>query len=481
MTKSEMRNRAESVLNNNTNLFKTKPETYQQQFSGIYRKRLQTLWPVLAKAAGTKWISSNNKLSIIDKISNVIEYQDSVIIGTVFLDQKNKPSILEELSKSQWEDDKPLPKNYCSDSQLYFLEDESGRIQISLGDLSNKYVIVTGMIIAVLGAVGDDGIFIATDISYSGLSVQRKKFEFKQETFEKDNNSGFDLSSDKTSENKLVAIVSGLEINNRSSEFEFKRQLLADFICGQLGSSSVPSTRISNLIIAGNSINSFPQDLGPQNQEESDDFDHIYEKMVLLGLEKTNDAKFQETLTESKSEFEILDEYLSQLTNCLDVILMPGESDPTSSILPQQQISVDIMLPKTHSMNSLHSTTNPAMFDIDNVSFLGSSGQNVQDISRCLVDHNLIDIAYSTLSSRLFAPTSPDTIPCYPSQTHDPLILTECPNVYFIGNMPYFDSRVVVSEDGEKSVLIVLVPKFSTTGELVLFDLQSKSVQLVQF
>ncbi|OLY79847.1 DNA polymerase delta small subunit [Smittium mucronatum] len=488
MTKLEDSYRADSILKINDNLFKVKVDTYQQQFSGIYRKRLQTLWPTLAKSAGKKWISTDNAISIVDKISNTIEGQGSIVIGTVFVSQTNKPSILEELSKSQWEDEKPLSKSYISDSQKFYLEDESGRFEISFRDLPKNIVIVTGMVIATLGTVNGEGVFEAIDVVFPGFAKQKASFQSKTIDYKITDNGNTKNKTHENTNGKLVALVSGLGINLDSSKGEFRRQMLVDYICGQLGSvnSKNTSSRITNLIIAGNSIDSNSslftknENLNGEHNESQPDFDFIYEKLSKLGLEKTNDAKFQDTIVESKSEIEILDEYLSQLNNCVNILLMPGETDPANSTMPQQELHADIILPISNEKNSLHSTTNPTSFEIDGISFLGTSGQNVTDISKCVEGPSLIEIAYSNVLSRIIAPTGPDTLATYPSQNHDPFVLNSSPNVYFVGNMPYFDSKVFKDDNGVQ-ILIILVPKFTISGEMVVLDLEHLSTQLISF
>lgn len=66
-------------------------------------------------------------------------------------------------------------------------------------------------------------------------------------------------------------------------------------------------------------------------------------------------------------------------------------------------------------------------------------------------------------------------IGCYPFQDDDPLIVKECPHVYFAGNMPKFEVR---TESGplEQTVTLISVPKYSETGIIVFLDMETLEV-----
>lgn len=97
-------------------------------------------------------------------------------------------------------------------------------------------------------------------------------------------------------------------------------------------------------------------------------------------------------------------------------------------------------------------------------------------------------MAERTLEWSHIAPTCPDTLctfarvascfcrspsfshpGCYPFSDRDPFILQQTPHVYFVGNQPKFETRLIEGEDGQRT-RIILVPKFSRTGEVVLVN-----------
>jgi len=139
-------------------------------------------------------------------------------------------------------------------------------------------------------------------------------------------------------------------------------------------------------------------------------------------------------------------------------------------------------------------------------SFLGTSGQTIDDIFKYLESENRMEIVQQTLEWSHLAPTCPDTLclslycslvststelihgsgvetGCYPFTDRDPFILNETPHVYFIGNQPKFESRLVTDEEGEgsKKCRIVLVPKFCETGQVVLVHSKSLETKVVGF
>lgn len=100
----------------------------------------------------------------------------------------------------------------------------------------------------------------------------------------------------------------------------------------------------------------------------------------------------------------------------------------------------------------------------------------------------------SILDTNLFAGA-------YPFQEDDPFVLQSCPHIFFTGNQPKFDTRVIEGEiplrlDGgagddtemtdaadrsSARVRLLSLPKFGETGELVLVDTETLEVEVVRF
>jgi DNA polymerase II small subunit/DNA polymerase delta subunit B len=72
--------------------------------------------------------------------------------------------------------------------------------------------------------------------------------------------------------------------------------------------------------------------------------------------------------------------FLEKISSHLDVDVMPGHLDFSSSFLPQQPFN-SCLFPTLESQESVNLVTNPHKFEVnDGLSFLGTSGQNIHDI-----------------------------------------------------------------------------------------------------
>ena len=65
---------------------------------------------------------------------------------------------------------------------------------------------------------------------------------------------------------------------------------------------------------------------------------------------------------------------------------------------------------------------------------LGTSGQNIDDAMRYSSYTDSLAVLEHTLSWKHLAPTTPDTLSCFPYTTDDPFILEEYPQIYFAAN-----------------------------------------------
>ncbi|XP_009283819.1 PREDICTED: DNA polymerase delta subunit 2 isoform X2 [Aptenodytes forsteri] len=235
------------------------------------------------------------------------------------------------------------------------------------------------------------------------------------------------------SSDRFVLLVSGLGLGSGSGESLLSMQLLVDVVTGQLGAEGEQScaAQISRVILAGNLLS--------QNTQSRDT------------INKTS----------------------------VPVDVMPGEFDPTNYTLPQQPLH-HCMLPLASAYSTLRLVTNPYQADVDGIRFLGTSGQNVSDIFKYSSMDDYLEILEWTLLAGHISPTAPDTLGCYPFYKSDPFILTNCPHVYFCGNAPRFQSKLLKGEDGQQ-VLLVTVPAFSTTQTACLVNLRNLSCQPISF
>ena len=87
-----------------------------------------------------------------------------------------------------------------------------------------------------------------------------------------------------------------------------------------------------------------------------------------------------------------------------------------------------------------------------------------------------------TLEFQHFAPTSPDTLGCYPfaDKDQDPFVIRQCPHVYFAGNQPRFESALVEGPAGQRTRTI-MVPDFLHEHTCVLVNLETLECKPMSF
>ncbi|NXC44781.1 DPOD2 polymerase, partial [Penelope pileata] len=294
----------------------------------------------------------------------------------------------------------PLPK-YVHPSDELVLEDELQRIKLT-GSIDVQRL-VTGTVVAVCGHEQEDGHFLVEEHCLAHLPPP--------------------LPWGGPSTDRFVLLVAGLGLGGGSGEALLGTQLLVDTVTGQLGAEGQQrrAALISHVLLAGNLLSSCTQSR-----------DSLHKAKYLT----------KKTQAASVEAVKLLDEILLQLCSSVPVDVMPGEFDPTNYTLPQQPLH-RCMLPLASAYPTLQLVTNPYQADLDGVRFLGTSGQNISDISKYSSMDDYLEILEWTLLAGHLSPTAPDTLGCYPFYNSDPFILTECPHVYFCGNAPKFQSKLL--------------------------------------
>ena len=174
---------------------------------------------------------------------------------------------------------------------------------------------------------------------------------------------------------------------------------------------------------------------------------------------------------------EDFESFIEKISKVCDVDIMPGENDISGSFFPQQKLNI-ALFPKLVKNDNLLFCTNPHMFKMNGLLFLGTSGQNINDIACFKSTEGIseVEILEETLEMRHLAPTCPDTLRSYPFEMEDPLIIQEAPNVYFSSCAKSYDSKLIKQLDGISRIFTV--PSFKETGGIVLLDLQTLDTYL---
>ncbi|XP_074144581.1 DNA polymerase delta subunit 2 [Sminthopsis crassicaudata] len=423
-----------TTYTNSSQPFRLGERSFSRQYAHIYATRLIHMTPLLVNRARQRWSSEVS----VRKLCELQPGEKCCVVGTLFKSMQLQPSILREISEEHNLLPQPPRSKYIHPDDELILEDELQRIRLEgTIDVSR---LVTGIVLAVLGSVQDDGKFLVEDHCFADLPPQNPMTVPDTDRF--------------------VLLVSGLGLGGCSGESLLGTQLMVDVVTGQLGDEGEQNSaaHISRVILAGNLLS--------QNTQSRDSI---------------SKAKYltKKTQAASVEAIKMLDEILLQLSASVPVDVMPGEFDPTNYTLPQQPLH-PCMFPLASAYSTLQLVTNPYQATIDGIRFLGTSGQNVSDIFRYSSMEDHLEILEWTLRVGHISPTAPDTLGCYPFYKTDPFIFPECPHVYFCGNTPKFCSKIIRGPE-DQTVLLVAVPNFSTTQTACLVNLRNLACQPISF
>ncbi|KAG6506463.1 hypothetical protein ZIOFF_031786 [Zingiber officinale] len=428
---SKLFERKQASYKNLDGRFEIHTEKYQgQQYSHIYFTRLHHMRNLLYTLV-PKWKPNLPVKTVL----GLEEGKECIIVGTIYKHMKLKPSILDEYAKERSKVPLVKPHNFLHPDDHLILEDESGRVALT-GSFLDPSAFVTGIVVALHGKETSKGDFLVQDMLEAGIPPQTK----------------LPLSS---REDKYVVFVSGLSIG--SSEFNpLQFQLLIDHITGHLGDENEQSiaSQVVRLVVAGNSV------------------------QIAQGLLSghTIAPRDQSASVEPIKELDIL---LNQLAAAMPVDIMPGLDDPANYSLPQQPLN-RCLFPGAFAYNTFLSCTNPHQFELDGVLFLGTSGQNIDDLFKYSEAKNRLEFLERTMRWRHLVPTAPNTVGCYPFTNRDPFLVESCPHVYFVGNQEKYETAFMQGPE-KQLVRLICIPKFCQTGIAVALNLRNLECHTLSF
>lgn len=406
---------------------------FNKQYCNLYVTRLHQMTPLLENRINQKW-GDTYPVCKLHKLSED-DHPKVIVIGTLFKDQKLKPSVLKQLAEAHSLIPQPIVTKYTLESDTLHLEDELQRYQLVEG-LNSKEV-VTGISCALLGADMGKGKFMVEDYCFADLQAQIERPLFEQDVY--------------------IVFISGLDLVHPEKTM-LALQLFTNWITGVIGNiNGIDVSKIAHLIVAGNST-------------------------------KTTMEKGQSTISMTTRAIEhldtvqavkLLDALLLELAQVVQVDVMPGEHDPSNHILPQKPMH-HCMFPNSMAYKSLNQVSNPYECQLSGVRILGNSGQPVRDVLRFCDLENPIDALESCLRWGHMAPTAPDTMGCFPFYEQDPFVMEECPHVMFAGNQDQFETRVCSGSEGQE-VRLISVPQFSKTCTAVILNLKNLDCVPISF
>lgn len=285
------------------------------------------------------------------------------------------------------------------------LEDDSGRLRL-VGPTVQSIMLVTGCIVAVMGTENIDGEFEVIDLKVPDLPRQPPRWEQDDSDLALANATGNKRKAphrEQRASGKKVAIISGLSISGHEAE-GLTVDLLMEYLLGEATGLAEQQdvSKITRLVIAGNSISSTPTTSG---QDE-------------VKGRKASKKYGYDASAYNPAPTAHLDSFLAALLPSIPITLIPGESDPANVSIPQQPLHPTMLprsknyvnLPDDSSPSWLDSTTNPWEGDIEGWRFMGNGGQPVDDIFKYVEGEDRLEMMECLLRWRISAPTAPDTL-----------------------------------------------------------------------
>lgn len=428
-----------AVYVNESSKFRLSRREFKAQYNHIYAQRADQFMSSKSNSnirqdARNKWSKLYPAALEVDDILHVQPDVLCYIVGTLYKDMPMKPNILDEYHAREHYMPPPKEKDkYTSPKDSLKLEDRTGRVPL-LGNIPIENL-TTGIVLGLLGRQNSDGAFVVEDHCFPSYLPQRE----------------LSRGGDNAKES-YVALISGLHVGKQSNDKLLPLQLFVDWVTGQLCYTADQhlASRVVRVIIAG---------------------DLIEETLHFGQAEEAAFKKTKLTLADTCEHIQELDFILAQLAASVPVDIMPGQTDPTDSIIPQQPLH-RCLFPSSHQYTSLQGVCNPYKFTLAGNSFLGTAGQNVSDVYRFTTSHDRLATHENIFTWRHLFPTAPDTLGCFPFTDTDPLIIEECPHVLFAGNQPSFAAKLVQGPLGQVTQ-IINIPRFDLTGVVVLVNLQT--------
>lgn len=421
--------------------FRVKDKSFALQYYSYYMARLSSMTTFVKESVSQNWGTDARIVSLSD-LSGIENGERVVIIGIIFKHMQLQPTILKEISEDNQLIPQPTRDRYIEDSDYLILQAERESVKLT-GNLS-VHSHTTGIVIGLLGYVsGEAKEFVVEDYCYPITPIRTSTLSCNQD--------------------KYVLLISGLGFSpNSPYDIVCARNMLFEFLSGLINEEMDKAAKIVRMIIAGNMLS---KDLRVKEEE----------------ADKRSNRKPWEKKTKSFTidSLKIVDDFIVELSKSIHIDIMPGETDPTGLLLPQEAIHPCI-LPKSSISTAVRCVTNPYQASFDGAVFLGSSGQNIDNIRQYTELDDPITILEKTLVWRHMAPSSPDTLQSYPSPEKDPFIIQQLPHVYFVGNQKKFAMKTrKIGPD--TSVKFISVPDFESTLQAVLVNLKDLTCELMGF
>jgi len=427
--------------------FRIADRSYGDQYAATYFSRLAATRPDLEKAAEAAW-PGVPRVSVLQLPEN----EDVVVIGTLYKDCALKPSALDEYAKEMDTRGADAPvrevvagiARLAADTDTLVLEDAGARV--ALAGLPPG-PLVTGVVAALRGRVGEDGALAVEGALFRGPGGSPPPRPPPA------------AGAGAADGDRYIAFVSRLAAAPGDAAGAAAAGLAVDLLTGHAGAGALASTlaRVARVVVAGGLLApAAPATTGADAVAPARPSAAAAARAALGPL---RDA----------------DALATALASSLPVDIVPGPGDATNAGLPQQPVH-RCLLPGAAPAAALTRATNPHEFDAGGARFLGTAGQNVDDVLRYSTAATRVEAMASLLAWGHVAPTAPDTLPCHPFTAADPFVLQGAPHVFFAGGAAALEVGEAAVEGGGV-VRLLAVPDFQATRTIALLNLRTLDVQ----
>ncbi|OIR59148.1 MAG: DNA polymerase delta small subunit [Amphiamblys sp. WSBS2006] len=355
-----------------------------------------------------------NRIETKKTIAELKKEMHCLVVGVLYLETPNKKSIPDELFAGKTSD-----RTYSQDGAEFYLEDRTGRIRLLF---ASPQTVVTGIVVGVCCTCTAPDEATVHRVFLPGLAEQKHW---------------------PAPRDGRIAFVSGLCFG--APETLLRTRMLFDWV-----QNAFEAEQVSDVVLLGS----------------------IFCPPAVL-----SEGKYGGPPVFSTDHFDALDRVLSSLGSDKKIHVVPGETDPTNTLLPQQPLSLRFF-PRTAKKNTLKMHTNPALLDLDGCRVLCVSGQPLNEMEKCFEAPDTLGLMERTLHWQHIAPAAPDTLPCYPLADKDPFVLGETPHVYVSSNRKTFAEKTLAA-DGKK-VAIASLPDYAGTGCVFCFDRNRNAFEAVR-
>lgn len=449
---------------------------FSKQYSHYYNKRLNKSKPFLEFNCRLKWPNSIQILTLAE-LATIIEKKQSqesvlettnaikteenakndefIIIGTIFKRMKLQPDVIQELSEGFHLNCDRYLGHYVSQDDKLVLEDADETIAL-VGNIEPSRF-VTGIVVALLGYPLEDGSqFYVKDVCYAEpnwlliddedddddvsdesliriderLSSTPMKPMKKMAKFDDDNNF-HEKKFSPLERTKYLMVVSGFGFHQDMAKESSLTRALQDLINFIWGAGKYVdderSSQVARILVVGDCL--LEDRLDPDEDSSSQEID------IRLKMKSSRQVK---PYASSIQAVKHMDDFFAQLSKTINVDIMPGQSDPSSHLMPQQPFH-PCMFPKSCMFPTFNCITNPshAIYN-DNVVVFATSGQNIDIIKKFSNLNDPIEIMKSHLIWGNCAPSAPDNLYSVPYEDDDPHVIDFIPTIYIAGCQDYY-------------------------------------------